>query len=270
MPHEIRGDQDWSAPATPSVRPTMSTDVFSCGMMFAALALPQLYSVLESQVTRLTNLADQFARHDAPRQRPMFGALPDEIATPIWSLVLKMTKFEADERLPVAMVKEGLMAVSQVVQGLGYTSYIPPRNDRATQGGGAATTSMEPVDATSVNVSSGLRVSEGGHSKVGNTGSSDKAVDLQQQAAPPDSSSESNGFKKNLGVAANCIDQKAQSLHAKGGVMRSQKGNQSQGVKIRTRPAGILVPLSVHAAHAVLLERWRCEPVTGLVYRYNM
>lgn len=202
MPHEIRGDQNWSVPPTPSIRPTLSTDVFSCGMMLVALALPELYSVIESQVERLTSLADQFARRDAPRQRPMFGVLPEKIATPLWSLILEMTKFEAGERPPMGEIKGRLMNVSQLVQELGYTSYNLPRDDRATQEDGPPVALMEreqvvdAVGVTSANVSSESRARRATRSKAGNTESSNKVIDLKPQPARPDSSSEPNSSKE--------------------------------------------------------------------------
>lgn len=204
MPHEIRENQDWSATttstSTTSIRPTMSTDLFSCGMLFIALALPELHSDLESQISRFTRLADQFAKRDAVKQRPMLASLPGNIASLMWNLILEMTKWEAGQRLSMSEVRGYLKAVSQAVQEPGYMPHTPPHGHAGKDDVPAITS----VDAQPVDASPESTANEGSRSKTSDTESGNKAVDLRPQGATrPGSSSESNrseGFRRILPI----------------------------------------------------------------------
>jgi len=111
-------DQVWGAryASVAGIRPNMSTDVFSCGIVFAALALPELYSAPESQIARLTSLANQLVNREGLRESPAFALFPDKIGT----LHPGVESHSADDQMgsrSKAEVREYLMTVTQVVQG---------------------------------------------------------------------------------------------------------------------------------------------------------
>ena len=119
MPSEILEDHEKASKKNipRSVRPERPTDIYSCGIMLLALALPKQDSIVGSTEPLMETFAESFINENA-------GEPPKELfkirsgrgrgrVHEIWNLILQMTSRRADRRPDIDLVSKLL---SQVLQ----------------------------------------------------------------------------------------------------------------------------------------------------------
>lgn len=119
MPSEILEDHEKASEKnTPrSVRPERSTDIYSCGVMLLALALPEQGRIVGSTKPRMEAFAKSFIYEytvEPPEELLRIQNGRGRVCG-IWELILEMTSRRADRRPNIDVVSKSLSQL-QVLQ----------------------------------------------------------------------------------------------------------------------------------------------------------
>lgn len=112
MPSEILDDhqkeRDQNIPR--SVRPDCSTDIYSCGIIFLALALPDRGDIVGSTETRLKHLAQQFVDGTSCETPPEELRKLRGRGEDTWKLIRSMASREARPDIASLALDAGLLS----------------------------------------------------------------------------------------------------------------------------------------------------------------